>query len=318
MITTSYAVLLLEKNKSKIFAPVVTPGHNENEPTPERVTGFEDDRIVGGELTSIEEFPYLVGIMIGRSHICGGTYIHHFWVLTAAHCISKYTTTILTCGMGMTFLTDKDIQLRDSVGIYPHEHYNAKNDTNDVGLIRIARPFAGSSKVSFVKLAWAQAEVPKTCKVAGWGVQREEDMLDRSKLSNQLRYTEVPIISQKRCSELYYLDVFQPHFRDTKVFCAGYEEGGHDACQGDSGGPLVCNNVQVGIVSWGIGCGNELPGVYVNVTSYIDWIEEKLYLVDLDRIRSQGSYNSTDIRQSFILLIILPYYFLIINLFADL
>ena len=47
--------------------------------------------------------------------------------------------------------------------------------------------------------------------------------------------------------------------------------------QGDSGGPLVCefNNswVQVGIVSWGIGCGRRgYPGVYTEVSFYKDWI----------------------------------------------
>ena len=61
-----------------------------------------------------------------------------------------------------------------------------------------------------------------------------------------------------------------------------------DTCQGDSGGPLTCylywdkkNNikneytlrkVQVGVVSWGMSCGAETPGVYERVTGYYDWI----------------------------------------------
>lgn len=49
--------------------------------------------------------------------------------------------------------------------------------------------------------------------------------------------------------------------------------------QGDSGGPLVCKVdeawMQVGVVSWGIGCGRQgYPGVYVEVGYYRKWILE--------------------------------------------
>lgn len=49
--------------------------------------------------------------------------------------------------------------------------------------------------------------------------------------------------------------------------------------QGDGGGPLVCEKdgqwYQVGIVSFGIGCGRQnVPGVYTNVGMYRDWIED--------------------------------------------
>ncbi|GIX97354.1 hypothetical protein CEXT_284041, partial [Caerostris extrusa] len=56
----------------------------------------------------------------------------------------------------------------------------------------------------------------------------------------------------------------------------------NDTCQGDSGGPLMQSQLnddgyiywtQVGIVSWGIGCG--LPntyGYYTHVQRLVEWI----------------------------------------------
>lgn len=57
-----------------------------------------------------------------------------------------------------------------------------------------------------------------------------------------------------------------------------------DMCTGDGGGPLVCPILgssdrfyQAGIVSWGVGCGTGgIPGVYVNVAGFRDWIEAQL------------------------------------------
>ena len=86
------------------------------------------------------------------------------------------------------------------------------------------------------------------------------------------------------------------------MFCAGTLDEGVDACMGDSGGPLVCesegemgafrgsgqgylisNSLPLGvhklygIISWGQHCGfSNKPGVYVRVSHYLDWIQDKL------------------------------------------
>jgi secreted trypsin-like serine protease len=52
-----------------------------------------------------------------------------------------------------------------------------------------------------------------------------------------------------------------------------------DTCQGDSGGPLVTSGpdgkpVQIGIVSWGDGCGiPTVHGVYTRLAKFTDWVK---------------------------------------------
>lgn len=48
--------------------------------------------------------------------------------------------------------------------------------------------------------------------------------------------------------------------------------------KGDGGSPLVCQSngiwYVVGMVAWGIGCATAgVPGVYVNVATYLPWIQ---------------------------------------------
>ena len=60
----------------------------------------------------------------------------------------------------------------------------------------------------------------------------------------------------------------------------GLTDGGIDSCQGDSGGPLVCDvngaATLVGVVSRGVGCGDEgFPGLYTAVHTD-NWIAETI------------------------------------------
>lgn len=63
--------------------------------------------------------------------------------------------------------------------------------------------------------------------------------------------------------------------------CASNLVEGSDACQGDSGGPIFQQrdgfSIILGVVSFGVSCGTELPGVYTRIASYIDWIESNVW-----------------------------------------
>lgn len=69
-------------------------------------------------------------------------------------------------------------------------------------------------------------------------------------------------------------------FDSSSFICAG-GEAGKDACTGDGGSPLVCNMsgrfYVVGLSAWGIGCAQvNVPGVYVNVATYVPFIQTSM------------------------------------------
>lgn len=50
----------------------------------------DDLKIVGGNIASIQDYPYLISFQIFDQQICGGAIINPFTILTAGHCVNGY------------------------------------------------------------------------------------------------------------------------------------------------------------------------------------------------------------------------------------
>jgi len=92
-----------------------------------------------------------------------------------------------------------------------------------------------------------------------------------------LRAVQVNLLDREECIKLYAAE----NKITPRMICAGVPEGGKDACNKDSGGALVLkkSGKQVGLVSWGTGCGEkEHPGVYANLADkqIHDFIESQV------------------------------------------
>jgi len=178
-------------------------------------------------------------------------------------------------------------QDRNVTVIIMHPEFVAKNVYNNIALVLFDAPFELANHVDTICLPKYQENFDdrRKCFVKGWGVDKfgEEGVYQVV-----MKEVDVPMVPHGECqTNLRNTPRLPRQFRLHKSFlCAGGEEG-KDACRGDGGGPLVCTQeadadeedpetlyTQVGIVAWGIGCGQkDVPGVYTDVAAQVCWID---------------------------------------------
>ena len=231
-------------------------------------------RIVGGNPSDIGKYPWQAKLLIETeegSFFCGGTLIHPFIVMTAAHCLRDES--------GFYQPIEYIEALMGGTGLYEGEtiyaaDYWANNDydpianfpqrfLNDVGFVVLDTPSLGPR----LQLAgpderalWTPGQLAF---VTGWG-----DTSEGGSLSPVLKEAQLPIVADETC--------VRPEIDTTRVdpltmLCAGDLGGGPSICQGDSGGPLLSpidggGYRVVGITSWGFGCARpNKPSVFARV-----------------------------------------------------
>jgi len=235
-------------------------------------------RIIGGSLSTKGRYPYAVSLRRGSAgHFCGGSLIAKDVVLSAAHCATSNFNVVV----GRHSLNSADGEVIPVKAQVLHPQYSSSGTNNDFNLIFLRR----SADADIVSLN-PNNGVPNegdSVTVMGWGDTVASNSY--TQLSNTLREVEVKVVSNKNCerSKGYaggFYNSYQGAISDN-MLCA--KDIGEDSCQGDSGGPLVVKgrdgstDVQVGVVSWGIGCANEnFPGVYARVSSVYDWIKREV------------------------------------------
>jgi hypothetical protein len=96
------------------------------------------------------------------------------------------------------------------------------------------------------------------------------------RLSDTLQKVDIYPVDSNTCIRQYR---FGAIIDPATMLCASHPLPDHDSCSGDSGGPLLdkATGTQVGIVSFGVGCGDpNFPGVYTRVSAYTNWIHDRI------------------------------------------
>jgi len=228
--------------------------------------GEKDDRIINGDEAQANRYPYSITLQNSGGHFCGGSLIGNDVVLTAAHCMG---------GSFSVRIGSDDVDKGELIGtrrVVKHPKYSSSTDEYDMALVFLKE--STSLDMPLVRVNDESSYPSKGAIVVamGWG---DMDGGDNQRLPDNLREVDLEVIDNKQC-ENYKIggESYKGWIYDS-MLCT-YTKG-KDACQGDSGGPLVVrtndnpeDDIQVGIVSWGVGCAN-LPGVFSRISEAYEW-----------------------------------------------
>ncbi|XP_074807560.1 atrial natriuretic peptide-converting enzyme isoform X6 [Natator depressus] len=236
-------------------------------------------RILGGRTSRPGRWPWQCSLQSEPSgHICGCVLIANKWVLTVAHCFEgRENAAVWKVVFGINNLDHPSIfmQTRLVKTIILHPRYNRAVVDYDISIVELNEDINETSYVRPVCLPSREQLVePDTyCYITGWGHMG-------NKMPFKLQEGEVRIISLEQCQSYFDMKTIT-----SRMLCAGYESGTVDSCMGDSGGPLVCEQpagrwTLFGLTSWGSVCFSKVlgPGVYSNVSHFIEWIERQIYI----------------------------------------
>lgn len=265
-------------------------------------SGLLSGRIIGGSDAEPGQIPFQaliietkVGVLTYRK--CGGVILDHQWILTAAHCRQGWFGRLRVVVGQSEMASNRGKVIRDVIEVVPHPYYSQQNHLNDIMLLKLNESLEFTDNIQPICLPDSDNDFSHMmATVSGWGTTRPRKIfsflnslfdlthhiyIESSRHPERLQYTEVPIMTNEECETMFNSTRYRRVIHDS-MLCAGYAEGGKDSCSGDSGGPLMIRNydgrwVLVGIVSHGVGCAEpNLPGVYTNVASYVDWIDSKI------------------------------------------
>ncbi|KAL0130119.1 hypothetical protein PUN28_002010 [Cardiocondyla obscurior] len=238
------------------------------------VTYMVRPKIIGGQPINIQDRPFMLSLHNMHGFLCGASILSNTWAITALHCLISYK--ILPIRYYVRAGSNKmdiggSMHRVTSIRTYydTHRSWISSLLEHDIALIRVKPPFQFSKTVQPVRLPRPIHKIPRELLICGWGYTSNEKKEDAETLMGVL-VEHVPYKACINAESSYAILV-----KDDYHLCYGTQ--GKDACYGDSGGALASKRTIYGLVSFGHGCG-KVPGVYVKVSYYINWIKSVINL----------------------------------------
>ncbi|EAA45022.4 AGAP010662-PA, partial [Anopheles gambiae str. PEST] len=260
--------------------------------------------VKGGYSTQPGDWPWHAALYhrginsAGFEYACGGSIVHRYLVLTAAHCVTlatsrrKIPAENMQLRLGRFNLMNNEEEYAEEFDVIEtimHEGYRPTTFENDIAILRVEIPIIFNDYIQpvclwkrddGVVLPWFYNQ-PGT--VVGWGLS-EDNMIGTT-----LNEARMPVVDSWTC--LASDRAFFGKFLQSKAFCAGYKNG-TGVCNGDSGGGMFFQFQNrwylKGVVSFSN--TNDYSGVcnlkqyigFTDASQYIDWVYDNTPISGID------------------------------------
>uniref|UniRef100_A0A8D2C5F0 Haptoglobin n=2 Tax=Sus scrofa TaxID=9823 RepID=A0A8D2C5F0_PIG len=240
-------------------------------------------RIMGGSLDAKGSFPWQAKMISHHNLTSGATLINEQWLLTTAKNLRlghKNDTKAKDIAPTLRLYVGKKQEVEIEKVIF-----HPDNSTVDIGLIKLKQKVPVNERVMPICLPSKDyVNVGLVGYVSGWG--RNANL----NFTEHLKYVMLPVADQEKCVQ-YYEGSTVPEKKTPKspvgvqpilnehTFCAGLSKYQEDTCYGDAGSAFAVHDKDddtwyaAGILSFDKSCRTAEYGVYVRVTSILDWIQ---------------------------------------------
>nr|XP_026500315.1 modular serine protease-like [Vanessa tameamea] len=265
-----------ECRRPNYYSPTALPymfcadGRWNYEPTCQAECGTPTPRaeplVAGGSAAARGEFPWHAGLYRRRrgahGHICGGSLVNQWTVVTAAHCVYEDGYGILSLenfavALGKLYRDWNDTrdapyqQTSELTAIFVPDRYGGAQMLyqDDLAVIKLKdrivyRPYIRPVCLDFLQeFNDLQLQNGKLGRAAGWGLTESR----RGSESAELKVVDMPYVDWKECKRRTPPDYAA--FIISDKICAGFGNG-TTLCKGDSGSGLVFGAREHGVLRY--------------------------------------------------------------------
>jgi secreted trypsin-like serine protease len=243
-------------------------------------------RIIGGSLDAKGSFPWQAKMVSRHNLTTGATLINEQWLLTTAkNLFLNHTEDASAKDIAPTlklYVGRKQQVDIEKVVVHPN------HSVVDIGLIKLKQKVPINERVMPICLSSKEyTETGRMGYVSGWGRNANFNFTER------LKYVMLPVAEQENC-EKHYEGSTVPEEKTPKspvgvqpilnehTFCAGMSKYQEDTCYGDAGSAFAVHDLEddtwyaAGILSFDKSCTVAEYGVYVKVSSILDWVKKTI------------------------------------------